>query len=238
MKKNVFMFVFLIVWIITGAVLTAFVQIGVPKGVWEPSNQKQIPIRKSKLLKEQSFVQQKSADTFPLTQQEAVADPKIKIESETISEELSEKDMFGGGDTKLGGGVMYTSKSGATWQEGGKHNPQGNSGLKGQTIFRMHSGAAGGGTTETRSSMEFAIAPVKDDSPIYSRAIFIKSDEQGNYEVSLPPGRYWIGPKEKALDPKKFEGSRRAPIVFSEKIVVVKEGVFAHVDVLREATPP
>lgn len=113
-----------------------------------------------------------------------------------------------------------------------------NSGLKGKTIFRVFSGAEGGKTTERPRSMEFAIAPVEGDSPIYGKAIFIKSDDQGNYEVSLPPGTYWLGPKPKALDPKKFEKYGRGSVRFSEKVVVVKQGTFTHVDVLQESFAP
>lgn len=112
------------------------------------------------------------------------------------------------------------------------------SGLRGTTIFRVFSGAEGGKTREGTRSMEFAIAPVEGDSPIYGKAIFIKSDDQGNYEVSLPPGTYWIGPKPKALDPEKFEKYGRGSVGFSEKVVVVKQGNFTQVDVLQESFAP
>jgi hypothetical protein len=105
-------------------------------------------------------------------------------------------------------------------------------------MFSVMSGAEGGGTTEQAYSMEFAIAPVEDDSPVYSKAVFIKSDEQGKYEIALPPGKYWIGPKAKALDPKRYEETVRGPLVLSEKVVVVIQGSYTNIDVIQVGSAP
>ena len=109
------------------------------------------------------------------------------------------------------------------------------SGLKGITSSIVRSGVPGGPTTGAPTSVEFAIAPMQGDSPAYQNAIFVKSDRQGKYEVALPPGRYWIGPKAKALDPKNY---RPHAVMFFEKLVVVQEGSFTEVDLLEEGYAP
>src|SRR5207249_3295132 len=68
-----------------------------------------------------------------------------------------------------------------------------NSGLTGTTSVIVRSGVPGGQTTGGPRSIEFAIAPIEGDRPAYQKAIFVKSDQQGKYEVALPPGTYWIG---------------------------------------------
>jgi hypothetical protein len=109
------------------------------------------------------------------------------------------------------------------------------SGIRGWTIYKLHSGAEEGKTIERRSSMEFAIALIEGDSPAFSKTIFVKSDEQGRFEITLAPGTYWIGPKKKALDPTGFVPG---PITFSEQIVVVREGAFTNVDIFGESYAP
>lgn len=109
------------------------------------------------------------------------------------------------------------------------------SGLEGTTHFKVMSGVPGGRTSVRLASIEFAIAPVENDKPSYSRSVFIKSDEQGNFKVSLPPGKYWLGPKGKALDPVNY-----APASFSvsEETVVVKQGTFTKIDLFQVGYAP
>jgi hypothetical protein len=92
----------------------------------------------------------------------------------------------------------------------------------------------GGPITGGPASMEFAIAPIRDDQPEYENAIFVKSDPHGRYEVALPPGRYWVGPKAKALDPENYQP---AAVMFPEEVVVVREG-FAELDLLEMGYAP
>ena len=109
------------------------------------------------------------------------------------------------------------------------------SGLKGTTSFIVRSGIPGGQTTGGPRSMEFAIAPIEGDKPAYDKAIFIKSDQKGNYEVALPPGKYWIGPKAKALNPVNH---RPGAILLSEEMAVVKEGEFTKIDLVEVGYAP
>jgi len=111
----------------------------------------------------------------------------------------------------------------------------GNAGLKGTTSFLVRSGVPGGQTTGGPRSIEFAIAPIEGHQPIYHKAIFVKSDPQGNYAVVLPPGTYWIGPKAKALDPGH---DRPRATVLSEQTVVVREGIFTQLDLVEEGYAP
>jgi hypothetical protein len=122
----------------------------------------------------------------------------------------------------------------------GNRNDNGsdNSGLKGKTISIVYGGAEHARAIERTYSMEFAIAPVDDGNPVYEKAILVKSDEQGKFEVALPPGKYWIGPKKKALDQKSFESSAKGPMIFREKVVAVKKDGFTHVDVILEGYAP
>jgi hypothetical protein len=102
-----------------------------------------------------------------------------------------------------------------------------NSGIKGMTKAIVMSGIPGGQNTERFVSIEFAIAPVVNGKPDYAKAVFVRSDQKGEYKLALPPGRYWIGPKAKALNP---EGYAPPDSSFSEQLAVVKEGVFTQID--------
>ena len=73
-----------------------------------------------------------------------------------------------------------------------------------------------------------------DDRPAFQNAIFVRSDAQGKYEVALPPGRYWVGPKAKALDPQHY---RPAATMFSEDIIVVRDG-FVQLDLVEMSYAP
>ena len=111
----------------------------------------------------------------------------------------------------------------------------GNSGIRGTTHSLVISGVPGGSTTGGPASLEFAIAPVEADKPIYEKAIFFKSDAQGMFKVELPPGTYWIGPKAKALDPMQYDPGS---VVFSEMVVLVKEGSFLSVELVETGYAP
>jgi hypothetical protein len=109
------------------------------------------------------------------------------------------------------------------------------SGLEGNTHSKVMSGVPGGPTTGGPASIEFAIAPIENDAPAYRKALFVKSDKAGKYKISLPPGKYWIGPKAKALDPINYAAGAFS---FSEKIVVVEQGTFTHVDLSEVGYAP
>ena len=111
----------------------------------------------------------------------------------------------------------------------------GPSGIKGTTRVEVVSGVPGGPTIGGPASLEFAVAPVLIDKPVYDRAIFAKSDAQGAFQLELSPGTYWIGPKGKALDSANFDPGS---VVFSEKTVVVKEGNFTPVELLQTGYAP
>jgi hypothetical protein len=110
-----------------------------------------------------------------------------------------------------------------------------NSGLKGTTSSIVMSGIPGGQRTGRPTSIEFAIAPIEGGKPAYQKAIFVKSDRQGEYTLALPPGTYWIGPKAKAPDPINY---RPGAMVFSEQKAVVKEGVFTQLDLVQVGYAP
>ena len=109
------------------------------------------------------------------------------------------------------------------------------SGLKGTTISRVVGGVPGGPTTETRTSVEFAIAPIEGGKISYRKAIFVTSEGDGQYRVVLPPGSYWIGAKSKAMHPTNYRPGAK---VFAEQEVVVKEGEFTEVDLLEIGYAP
>jgi hypothetical protein len=109
------------------------------------------------------------------------------------------------------------------------------SGIKGTTSSMVMSGMKGGQATGGPASVEFAIARIKDDSPAFDKAMFIKSDQQGKYKVALPPGKYWIGPKAKALDPMNYVPGA---VSFPEKVVLVKEGTFTNIDLSQVGYAP
>lgn len=109
------------------------------------------------------------------------------------------------------------------------------SGLRGTTRFIVRSGIPGGQTTGGLRSIEFAIAPIEGEKPAYHKAIFVKSSQEGNYEVALAPGRYWVGPKAKALNALSY---RPGPTVLAEEIAVVKEGEFTQLDLVEMGYAP
>lgn len=109
------------------------------------------------------------------------------------------------------------------------------SGLEGTTYSKVMSGVPGGATTGGPASIEFAIAPIENDSPSYKKAVFVKSAKDGKYKISLPPGKYWIGAKAKSLDPINYASGAFS---FSEKIAVVEEGTFTQVDLFEVGYAP
>ncbi len=113
---------------------------------------------------------------------------------------------------------------------------EGNSGLTGTIRSITVSGMPGGKTRGSPISIAFAIAPVANDQPVYSKAIVVQSDASGNYEVVLPPGTYWIGSKAKALDPSRV--SLMPAIPFPEQIVAVEAGRFTRVDLSLKVFAP
>jgi hypothetical protein len=109
------------------------------------------------------------------------------------------------------------------------------SGLEGTTSSIVISGVRGGPTTGGPTRMEFAVAPIDGDRPAYERATFVQSDRDGRYKVALPPGKYWVGPKAKALDPTHY---RPRAIAFREQEAVVTEGSFTHLDLSEVGYAP
>lgn len=109
------------------------------------------------------------------------------------------------------------------------------SGIAGTTRFAVVSGVRNGETTSRLASIEFAIAPVQGTTPIYAKAQFVKSDEQGAFKVNLLPGTYWIGAKEKALDPARYSPR---DLEFSEMTVIVPAGTFVTVALAQTGYAP
>ena len=72
-------------------------------------------------------------------------------------------------------------------------------------------------------------------TPIYAKASFVKSDAQGVFKVNRPPGTYWIGAKEKALDPARYSPR---DLEFSEMVVVVPAGTFVTVALVQTGYAP
>ena len=111
----------------------------------------------------------------------------------------------------------------------------GKSGIRGTTRSEIVSGVPGGRTVGQPASIEFAVAPIAGDKPSYDKAVFVRSDAQGMFQVELAAGTYWIGPKGKALDPLKFEPGA---IVLPETQAVVKAGSFTSVDLVETGYAP
>jgi hypothetical protein len=108
------------------------------------------------------------------------------------------------------------------------------SGLTGTTTMVVNSGLPGGNATKSLQSLEFAVAPIQDDMPVYKKSMIVKSDSQGQYAIALPPGLYWIGPKAKALDPEHYHPTT----TFTEVTVAVKTGEVSRVDLVETAYAP
>jgi len=109
------------------------------------------------------------------------------------------------------------------------------SGLEGTTHFKVISGVPGGRSTAQPASIEFAVVPIQNDAPSYREAIFVKSDELGKFKIPLRPGKYWLGPKDKALDPVNYvPGS----FFVSEEIVQVEQGTFTQIDLFQVGYGP
>jgi hypothetical protein len=108
------------------------------------------------------------------------------------------------------------------------------SGITGTTRFEVVSGVPGGQTTSRPASIEFAIAEVRG-TPIYERATFVKSDAQGAFRIALAPGTYWIGPRQKAVNPAGYVPGETT---FSEMTVVVPSGMFVIVSLVETGYAP
>ena len=112
-----------------------------------------------------------------------------------------------------------------------------NSGIRGITSSFFSGGLPESGRAGGPTSLEFAIAPIEGEEPAYGKAIFITSDATGKYEIVLPPGKYWVGSKRKALSPDPINYTSGA-VGFVEQEVVVKEGAYTKVDISQFAAAP
>ena len=116
---------------------------------------------------------------------------------------------------------------------------QENSGLRGRTIVIVGSGAEYGVASKRILSMEFAVVPIDGETTKFSAAKYVISDQDGTFQVILPPGKYRIVSKEKAQNPDKFSRIRtRPPITVVEKTVFVQAGAFTDVDVVHSGEAP
>ncbi len=93
----------------------------------------------------------------------------------------------------------------------------------------------GGETKRRLASIEFAVAAVEGGEPAHDRAILVRSDAQGMFQVELAPGTYWIGSKAKALDPAHQAPPAEA---FTEMVVVVEAGAYTAVELIQTAYAP
>ena len=110
-----------------------------------------------------------------------------------------------------------------------------NSGLRGVTSIFVVGGEAGADASGGPESLEFAIAPIEGTIPNFEQATYVMSDDQGRFELVLPPGTYWIGASEKARDPNNYEPGFA---VVSEHVVNVPEGTFVQIDVVKTQYAP
>jgi hypothetical protein len=109
------------------------------------------------------------------------------------------------------------------------------SGIEGTTIAVVMSGIPGGPRQVVRKALEFAIAPIEEEQPMYHLAQFVTSDEHGDFAIRLAPGRYWIGPKAKAIDPQNYFPT---VCVFQEQIVNVRADAITKSDLTQECFAP
>lgn len=108
--------------------------------------------------------------------------------------------------------------------------------LKITTMSKVTGGIPGLETPLVKVSMEFAIAPMKDeDTPLLDQAFISLSDNNGEFELNVPTGIYWIGSKERAINRKEY---KPGTAVTQEVIVEVKEGKVSKVDLLRTGYAP
>lgn len=116
---------------------------------------------------------------------------------------------------------------------------QENSGLRGRTIVIVGSGAKYGRASKRILSMEFAVVPIDGETTKFSAAKYVISDQDGTFQIILPPGKYRIVSKRKALNPDKFRRMRRRPpLMVVEKTVFVQAGAFTDVDVVHSGQAP
>jgi hypothetical protein len=109
------------------------------------------------------------------------------------------------------------------------------SGLKGTTTHRVSGGAAGSKPKEKVMRVTFAVAPIVDNKPAYERAVFVTSNDDGSYSVSLPAGKYWIGSPAKARGPESY---MPGAVEVVEQVVVVQEQTWTDVNVLEVGYAP
>lgn len=107
---------------------------------------------------------------------------------------------------------------------------KGHPNLKVATLFKVIGGIPDTETPPRKIRLEFAIAPMMDNHPLLDEARIVSSDENGEFEINLPPGRYWIGPKGRAVDRDRYDpgGSE-----VQQMIVEVEADGMTRVDLFR-----
>jgi hypothetical protein len=114
-------------------------------------------------------------------------------------------------------------------------SPAEDAGIKGTTKVRVGGGRFGNKPKDKVMRVEFAVAPFIEVKPAYHSAISVTSNDDGSYAVSLPAGKYWIGPLAKAHDPQNYLPGAVAVV---EQVVVVQEHTWTLVDVLEIGNAP
>ncbi len=103
------------------------------------------------------------------------------------------------------------------------------------TLNMVYGGMPGTVSPRARISMTFAIAPMGGSRPRFDAAVVLSSDENGHCQVNLPPGRYWIGPREKVVQGNNFVPGNPA---IREMMVNIEAGRTVRVDLVRAGFAP
>jgi hypothetical protein len=102
--------------------------------------------------------------------------------------------------------------------------------LRVTTLFKVVGGMPDMESPQRKIRLEFAIAPMKGIRPLLDEAVIVSSDESGEFQIELPPGRYWIGPKGMAVDPDRYDPGRSE---IQQMIVEVEADSLTRVDLLQ-----
>ena len=103
------------------------------------------------------------------------------------------------------------------------------------TYSQMIGGVAGNQSEPIQVSLEFVIAPVISGAPDKDEAMVAVSDDSGQFNINLAPGKYWIGAAEQ-LDNAVRYGA--APVTIKSQRVELVTGKVTRVSVYRRGYAP
>ena len=103
------------------------------------------------------------------------------------------------------------------------------------TYSETVSGVAGAERRPLPVALKLTIAPMLNGSVSLTQALDVVSNSNGKLNISLAPGRYWVGARQQLEDPQQYGLSTS---VIDAQVVELVPGQQTHIDVYNRGYAP